>query len=354
MPYYRKHYRKRKKSGRKSLGFKINKRISNTMFGIRKYFNEERQDSVQSEQNQIRYTSLYSLGSRSDIEAMLVKVDTGDHYSGIGEVQSDLNVSGAQGSEVIDGQPYESNLRTYKCDISQYAMKMHFKNLGELPIHVTIYEYVSRETRPFISSDTTAMNDLDCQLKNGWVDYLGSGTGTFGVAATSLTGGGGSGTGIWENVDSTRADTFSDNLYPKHSKQLTAKWRCTKRRVLKLNPGDDVYWTVRCRNRVWNPRNIYGATWTDGVDTMDCIKNYTKVVMLRVHGVIGRGNAAGQGGDVGYLPTDLYVGRTISAKLAPLQSGQHADYRELSKDNLTGITLMGATEHAHTDHDDAE
>lgn len=325
MPYTGRHSKKRR-SGRQSFGFRVAKVIARTTQGTRTYFDEQRGFALEGSQQLVTWSTICELGDRQQIEGMIQKVDVGSIYTGIGE-----NINAGTGS--VTGY----DLLHSKVDISKLKCTVHFKNIDEHPAHFAIYEVVAAKTRAFPAADIAS--DVIDQLHNGWVKFLPTG-------ATSSTAK--SGKLLIGSEGGKTVNTYSQFLAPHRSADFKENYRIVKMRKYKLHPGDEIFWTMRCRDRVWNPSNIYSEE-TVGVDTVEVIKNYSRCLLISMHGVIGRSSGLGEADINGFMQVDVSFDTLLAAKLCPLQAGKHETYHSLVHDDISGKTMVGPSDVQHVD-----
>lgn len=315
-------------SGRRSVGFRVAKITSKIRDGVRKYFNEERNQAFTTTQNMVLWQTLADMGTTSEVESIIQAVDTGSVHTGIGE-----NSLGAYSTTSIR--------RYYKADIYKYKKIVHLRNIDEHANFVTIYEVVAKKNCATQAATNACQHIIDC-LYNGWLEFLPSGA----TSATSK-----SGDYVVYNTGSTYINTYTKYINPKQSKLFNEYYSIVKVKQLKLEPGDDVYYKMYTRNRVWNPTNIYpdGGEAETSTERTEIIKNYSKCLLLKIHGAIGRSSTASGQDTIGLMQTELAVDQITCCRVAPLQVGKHEVYHSLAHDDLTAITLQGPTDYEHKD-----
>lgn len=344
MPYKRAYKKKRyhkKKNARASKQFKLLRSISLLLNGKRKYRKEVRNDSVTAPQNEVYWYALEGIGDRDGIEGMITIEDS--------KQQVDNVPYSTAGTATIDGLgeiptvgPYETNEGYYKHDITNYKMTYHFRNIEQHACHLTIYECVSAKTRPWtsiVSSSipTQLITDLHTGFHKKSFDSTSSST-------TRFIG--------FDDVGTLSGNGFpmkSQFVSPNSSEVFRGNWNIVKQKHYKLNPGDEVFWTMKTRNRVFNPKTMYNddndqnedldATF----DAIDCVKNYTKTLLIRLHGVMGR--KTDDVSVVGFINSDLSYDYIRSATLLPLMTRHRRDhFREVNIDDLSAVTVHGPTD----------
>lgn len=328
---YRKQYRgkrrRRRGRGRRSLAFKMKKMISSQMEGARSYKKESRNFAIECAQNTIQWSIPTAIGTSTDISAMVQSVySAGNIYSGIGE------------SGHISA-PYSGVEENYKVDISGYKVVSHFRNIDTHPVFLTIHEIMATNTCAYSADLANAREMIMTQLNEGWkmhkADPVSTTTSLYGDDTISATG---------SFADNYKLDVYSQFLHPKSSPLFRKNWKIVKTKKYKLNPGDDVFWTLRIRNRVWDPQRDQDA-YAGGVGTSDVIKNYSKALLVKVSGVMGRSDAANEADVIGLLQSDVSIDTLTTAKLAPLVSAKKEKYEVTDIDDLSTKTMVAATIH---------
>lgn len=334
MPYKRRYrsrrrFKKRRKrrSGRSAFGFRVSKQVSKQVEGVRNWCVETRNEAVVTSQNQVKFNAVCVMADRNAIEGIIKSVyDAGNVNTGIGETSI-----GA----------YESTLENYKADIVNYKTVSHFRNLDEHPHMLTVYECVAKRTFASDTGNANGMLQLTDDVFHGWELHDTSAATSTATAKFGID-------GMTHTDHTDEIETYSQFRQPESSKLFRANWRIVKKKKFKLNPGDDVYWTMRVKNRVWNPQRVY-VDYVDGTDTLDFFKGYTKVLFVKLSGLIGRSSVANEPSVVGLMETDCSYDCLAKCKIQPLISAVSEKYNKTNIDDVSAKTLVGPTTHAHLD-----
>lgn len=325
----RRKRRRRRSRGRSAFGFRVNKAVSRQIHGLRKFMQEDRNEGIENSKNRVMWKALCEIGSRAHVEDMLTQ--TGGLRTTLGTVEG-----------VGDYTVGNDRLFTLKYDISNYKMTNHFRNVGEHEGILTIYEVCAKQSFGMPAGIVTIPGDVMTKLDVGWNQQTVAGA----SSNTQVTG-----EALQETRSGGEMQVYSQFLAPYNSPEFRKYYSIKKVKKYKLNAGDEVYWTTRCRNRVWNPTRIYQNNLGDGVETIDVIKNYTKCLLIKWHGCMGRSVATGEEDVIGLMSGDLTIDCLTKASLAPLAQEESDHYKEVNIDDLvTGPKTLGAgTQHAILD-----
>ena len=97
---------------------------------------------------------------------------------------------------------------------------------------------------------------------------------------------------------------------------------------------------MRLKNRVFNFRKMTN----DSGDTIEMIPGYTKCLMVKVHGVIGRSLVADEADVIGLMECNLSNDSVTSCSILPLEGHDTVNYAELNVDDLTTKTLVAPSD----------
>lgn len=328
--------KKAKKKGRKGRAngtFQLLRKFSKAMNGSRRYLKETRQAAIETTQNEVTFAVVSEIADRAEIETMIKQV--GSNYTGLGETAS----IGA----------YESNEGQYKVDITNYKKTVHLRNVDLHPAEVTIYEIVSKKSRGIDDGlNQSPGTQMIWDIQRGFKKDLVSGTAT----ATQATG-----STIVSGVTNTSLTTYSKMWGPGNSQEFRENWKILRKKLFRLSPGDDIYWDFRAKNRVFNPKRWYNIDTSaedlpDDVATHDMHAYYTKVLLVKIVGAIGRSDVTAEADVIGFLQTDIAYDVVHYANLCPLLLGPGDKHAEVGYDDLTAKILEGPVEHEMKEDDD--
>lgn len=309
---FKKAYKKRR-TGKASFSMYVkHQRIRN---GIRQHTAEVRTEGLESGQNVVKIKAVTSLADRACLEAIVAK--TGGH-------------SGTQ----LGGGTYSSEKLYKKYYIKNYKVIYHLRNLSPQECFVTVYECVARKDQTFSTSCATAAQQCITDLYKGWYQDMGAGT-----SGTT----GGSGDAILSHTAGANTGTLDSKFLSfRRSRQFNDRWGIVKQKKFKLNPGDDIFWTIKVPDRTFNPLSYQVE---DSLAVHDMKRGYSKALMIKFHGVMGHSNSTGSSwDDVGLMNSIIAYDQYETAQVIPLSFNLAQHNHEVTHDNLTGITLEGPSE----------
>lgn len=319
--YGKRRRRYKKRSGRRSLGFKIALQAAKTTNRVRTYYKEERDAAVEAPQNQKRFQTLSGLGEFSQLSA-IINFENGGVHTDLGANEAG-NLTFALGT----GEMYEQQ----KWDFSKYKKVYHFRNIDEHECFFTIYEIVAKTSRSLVNSNMC--EDVLDTIYNGFIEMTGDPVDT----STSITG-----DSIHTLSGSTTLDTYSGGIKPTKSRRFRNQYKIVKAKKFKLNPGDDVFWKMSVPDRVFNPMKWLAHDAT--TELYDVKRNYSKCLLVELNGVIGRDQTAGQAGKIGFMQADVSYDSVTTAAIVPMHVDRAEFAQTVAIDDLTGVTLVGPGE----------
>lgn len=312
MPRYRRGRRYRKRYRRKGRGayapkFKAAMNVLGRLHGSRRFHQEKIRGTEPVQEGRCLYKCISEYGTPNNIEAILGKNTTED--------------SSTLGVVAVD-------------DKMQYLIKNfkaidHFRNSVSHPIYVSVYTLLAKKSENTSVGIETAREMAMQELVEGWKDDLGAGA----TGINSKTG---------ENVIAASADdyclTYAFHLKLKHSRLFMSHWKVIKHKAFKLNPGDDIYWITRLRDRTYDQQRDKQRLGTNEV-----IPGFTKVVMVKVFG--GLGESQGSAGNVAHMECELIHENSTDCSVVPITtSGKHVAVAEVEHDDFK-TDYEAATDH---------
>ena len=146
---------------------------------------------------------------------------------------------------------------------------------------VTVYEVVAKRDRQYDGTITQGNQLLMQDLINGWKLDMGAG------ADTMTTGSGDA--QFTYNTGDTTAQSEARFISVNSSREFRNAWKVIRSKRYRLNAGDDIFWRTTVKPRTWDPvrENV-----NDSDQTRDVIKGYTKMILVKFHGIIGHSNGA--------------------------------------------------------------
>ncbi len=324
--FRKKRFGRRKRKRGRNRFFKNYVKIQKAMLGSRTFMTEDRSVAVTSPTNEVLFSAVFSMADMPKVQAM---------------VESTLGVSGnALGHGVQELDPSTAlNQRHLTFDIKKHKSIVHFRNVSEHAAFLTVYECVAKQSYPFDAVDTNAQSKLMNDLANGWKDDMGAGASTATTKSGDLT--------VTFAASSASATCFSQYIKPQQSRQFNLQWKIVKQKKFKMNTGDDVFWKMYVRDRVWNPYKEKNPN--SGTFNRDVVKGYTKVLLVRLCGAMGRNIVAGQHGTIGLMNVDLTLDTLRRAQVVPVTQGFNDHSSAITHDNLAGVTLGAGSRFVLTD-----
>lgn len=346
----RKRLRRRTASTRGIIS-KIHKTETVKEQGWRYGVSETRNFGYEVTQNQCHLLAIHQCGAKSDFDGMLDKaVKAGDQnatgLTTLGEyrdTRADALISRpASYSDMLDSS-YDPSDR-YRAYFKHLTSKMLIRNTDTHPVDVVVYECVAKETRDIqgaLSAQNTCVNEV---FKGLHRDDIGNSTGTFALnTSTSVIG-----DDLYDNSTNGVLKSWTNKFSPTKSSVFNKYWKVSKSKKYRLGPGSEINWTMKSGGFHYNPVKLYAEDSANEI-----IKGVTKVLLIKVCGVLGRSSAAGEESTVGYLSSEVVYQRDCYAKFYPyLQKlGGSVKSFQLSKDNLNAVVLSGITDYVHLDED---
>lgn len=303
-----------------------------TVNSNRKYYRETRNDSISSGRNQKRFFVHEALGSNRIITATLESSASGT-YADIGNTEHLL----------LGGDP-AGLYRHQKYDLTRYSCKYHFRNISEVPCFFEIYELVCKTSR-CVAASTLAADVIDL-IVQGVHDYAGSPGDTANIQVN------GDSVLVPHGSVANIMDTFGIGVKPSMSKVFMANYKIVKHAKYKMAPGDDIYWTMRLKDKVFNPFKWLAVGGTG--HAYDVQKGYTKILMTSVQGVMGRDASADSAHTIGWLEADVSIAKIDNLTILPMNASKFEHYLQVNMDDFTQATVATAvnpTNVAFTDDD---
>ncbi len=302
---------------------KFNKRVSKQINGSRSYRREVRTEGFESTQNSQLWITRIA-GSVGDYDGMLEQsVGTGGDYTLLGD-STNLPITSTTGNVATFGHQswrMENYFESYK-----------FTNICEHPVTLSVYEFVSKQTRALegaASADRQFLHDYE----KGHDLYLSDGTKTSTVASQDA--------GI-AAVSSNQLTVYSSTKTPTNS-HTRKFWKMLQKRKIVMNPGDTATYKLRVKGINYDPSTYKRIT--EGTADAELIAGITKTFLFAFHGPLGRSSVAGEHATVGLMTVDVGLERMIKCKIIPLFNAKRQRWEQLDIDDLTGKTLVGPTEH---------
>ena len=313
----RRRFRKRYRGPSKRLRFKAFVSNQARMNGSRKYLKEEYGTKFTANEGTTAYRVWCWQNSYSKLKAI---------------VDSTLGDSGIPlGGNVVD----ESKLQ-YKYYLKDLKTVTHVRNISTHPVFLSMYTMVSKRDRGQDVTYNNPAKQLIQDLKASIEDDAGTGT-TDGPPIINYTG-----EQIVTNTTSVQLDTVAHHIKMRNQRKLMTNWRIKQYKLFKLNPGDDVFWTMSRKGMVFNP-----ATWIDDVgDNIETKKGVTEVVLMKLTGVIGE--SVSTAGNCAQMKADCAISCIISGSVIPLNTNSHErSYAVSVASGGIKTDYEAPTEHAH-------
>lgn len=189
----------------------------------------------------------------------------------------------------------------------------HYKNMSLIPAFLTAYEVICKKLVVDSSGTYT-----DCRHKimddflSGIQDYMGAGststTTKVGDNVVSFTGG------------STTGTTYSKFISPTQSRKFNIYWKVKRKKMFKLNPGDEVFWTLKSKNHIYDPMIHNADNGASSTDKTLARPWLTKALIIKCHGAIIA--STGTVTEMGLGIVNMAVDTIRTAKVLPLKYGE--------------------------------
>lgn len=320
MPRRYKRKRRRRKSFKRRVGAIAKRSVLKSLTNVKRFIVEDRGHYFAPQQDQIMYGAIQAcIGTNSELEAVA------DHA---------LDVS---------ANPTQS-VRIY-----QHHQKIYFRNLSPHPVFLRVWTVTPKKHIILTAADNTLAEHAINRLIGGWMQNMDDTDDTDMLSGKTAV------TTNAENIYNIHSN--SSYLYPSHSEEFRKWWKCFNPVTLKMNPGDDLYYTVKVPAFTYNYSTWHGLSTADQSTTgpadlsqvYEGIKGITRMVMFRCHGAMGHGNADQT--KTGYMAADVGWSQTCSARVYKMNNAARDTEMTLNKDDMTAVTLEGPTEHTFVDED---
>lgn len=203
-------------------------------YGLRQFYNEVSGKFVECFEGKSRYACVGSFGSYNDF----------------------VGIIDSAGGRVTPLAAQEAG-NQYSHLVKDYTLVTHFRNINLHPIFVSFYDCVAKHSIALDTSAAPLTADalILADLRDGWKADAGTGglTGT-----TAATGDAGFDV-IVDDANGTSFDSYYKHLKIASSRGFTAKWKINASQTVKLNPGDDFYYSTKMPNTIFS-----AAEWTEG------------------------------------------------------------------------------------------
>lgn len=343
--------RRRKRVSRKrSRGGNFGKRVRDVINkqdqGVRQVRKANRADGFDGEQNQCTLQALYNAWHYADFEKLLtgneegtldanhpttqVNIDhMGQYVDPISGVLRDIPTEVQLTDNVLDGN------EDYSCKFSRMMNSHLIRNTDVHPMDITVYEIVPKISRPLSSGEVDPVNECMTDIfKSLTLDDAGTDSGTYGEAAVKLLGSNNHAYGSVGPLD--KIDSFDMGLKPGGS-IFRKYWKIKKQQTFRLQSGDEIRWKRTLKNFTFTPKNLL----KEGCRS-DMIKGVTSCIMVKYHGVLGRGIAANQHNQIGYLKTEFVHAFESTATFIPSMARATRVLKALrvAKDDLGTVPVV--------------
>lgn len=292
-------YRRMKRRGRKGRGRskrRVKRRVSTlqvakAVTGYRRFHNEELSTYIEANEATTQYecrTEMVFM-DRAYMETIIDSTNTQDGAP-LGEVaRSDLN-------EFHIANIYQQN---------------HFKNLSLVPGFLTVYEFVAKKRMFYDATYTTTAKYLMSDVVAGIRDDSGAAivsgtTAKYGDFIVPYTNG------------DTGVASYAHKLGLGQSRRWADKWKLVKSKTFKLNPGADVFWSIKSKGFKYSLQKLTNGI---GGDVADVIPGVTKCLLVKWTGSIGTSDTVA--GNVGHMHVRLAVGKTQDARCMVMKRSNH-------------------------------
>lgn len=227
---------------------------------------------------------------------------------------------------------------------TNYILRTHFRNVSNHDCFMEIFACVSRRDSYLDTADNSLTSTDDRamhKLIDGW-DYK--------TAAARINRAGG-GTEVVYTDGNTYCESYSNFLSPFMSKAFTQSYKVENVWRVKLAPGDDFFVKQRIPSFVYDSmKHDEGFGDTTSQTQQEDVGGITKFLLVKTRGVLGKGNLDDT--KTGFVTTDIAYEHLVKLKVQKMNRDKDLLALEATgKDDLTGVTLEGPTEHEMQDQD---
>lgn len=268
--------------------------------GNRAYKYEDRNRNYANGHGQYSWNSLLCIGNTSSSAAASLKTI--------------IEATGAQDGVALAGDADDAHKRFRVYD---FSATVHVRNLSPHPIFLTMYELQAKKHIEFNDGGYTCTLHALGKMYDGWQELMDATGDAYLTAPSGL-----------------QMMTESNLLFPSDSKHFSAFYKVVKKKKFKMEPGDDIYWTVKMPPFTLRP-NVFIPTGMAGTDrAVELIKNYSKFLMCKMEGALGH-----QTTDqtiIGPMSCDIAVERQVKAKAYAINTKDDGSHVRRTEDSITG------------------
>lgn len=287
--------------------------VSKALNASKSYVYENRQDTISSTQNYVRYGVL----------PLVLNAP----FAATAQYPTPASVVATAGHEASANVGTDTN---YKVRIAKQVVTYKIRNLSNHPCFLTLGNYVSKMDN-YDSAYSPAATAVGV-LFNGWDKQM--------VAAQATNTG--TGTIVVYTAGQEYLETLASSMVPSQSYDFQQAWQLKKRAVYKMMPGDDIFWSVTA------PAYDLQAAVVAGQHAVS-LAGKSIMTMYRVHGALGKSTIDDT--KVGFTKVDLGYEVLYRCKTYRLQNTERSLPMDVPKIDAALGTLEGPTEHIHYNED---
>jgi hypothetical protein len=224
------------------------------LYGLRRYHNETSGNAIIAQEGLSNYECIAEIGTKAAQESVIDSA-LGQSGGSLGENATNTN---------------------YKYILKRQVLVIHFRNVTNHPQFLHIYT-IAPKKQISLGSESNACGLMMQDLSDGWKQDMGDGS------TTTTTK---SGDNIVSGVTSTSVSTYSHHWKLAYSRRFMDRWKVVKSKSYKLDPGDDVFWTVKVPGGIYNPNAMIPSTG-DPVE----IPKTSRIVVTKLTGVLAESAA---------------------------------------------------------------
>jgi hypothetical protein len=221
--------------------------------------------------------------------------------------------------------------------ILNYRKTFTFTNTDHHPVHLYLYEYISKKNRAF--SETS----LELLCAHDFEDAFDYESATGSNSATAVS-------GSAQMASASTAMNMVQHVPPHTLPAFRKKWKCSHKAQVVLQPGDTATYVLRAKKNIrFDYKDIISkdsSTYGGTIDDTLAVRGLGKVLMFAIRGPLGHGTSSKA--DVGWMEANIARSERVQCTVIPMELVKRIRYTNIKTDDLTAVTLEGPTDQNHT------
>lgn len=298
-------YKRRRRKFKSSVAKIAKNSVFAALAGKRQYRSNARTLAFANDHGEYSWCAVKASGTKTEMKEIFESTDHQDTGS---------NLAGTIANEHRD----------YR--IIDYKKTIHLRNLSTHPIFLSCYEVTPTSHVVLKTGGASTLDDEVLNaLRDGWHADLDATAQAY-ISA----------------VSSCQMKTEDKMLRVSDSRNFSSRYKVLKYKKFKLNPGDDVFWTMKFRPFTYYTHFYNQTTGTGTEIPIEGIKNFSKVLLFKMEGALGHDTS--NTGIVGPMSCDVAVEHMTWARTYPINRLDHATAVRRTEDTI--VNLEGPTEHS--------